>query len=35
VQAIALLIDEDRKAQVVCVDIPNMYGVREKPDLEF
>jgi hypothetical protein len=30
-----LLMDEGKKAQVVCVDNKNMHGVRDKPDLEF
>jgi hypothetical protein len=29
------MMDEGRKAQVVCVDNKNMHGVRDKPDLEF
>lgn len=33
--AIAKQIDEGKKCKVVCVDENNMFGVRDKPDLEF
>jgi hypothetical protein len=35
VEEVVKMMNEDRKASVVCVDNKNMCGVRDKPDIEF
>jgi hypothetical protein len=35
VEEIAKHMDEEKKVSVVCVANKNMFGVRDKPDLEF